>query len=359
VIKANHGECGTTGQAVKARPFLGAPLQDVTPKPPKQSDFLYLEHMLSRAPAPTELTLTPPPSATPPKGQTFPQALVFHLRKDHRFRRGWCYYANYVLSKMPQHREELMVTSTPPNIKPELVDGCYVASPIPGMIQMIPGIPYVFFLDGNPDRVHTVGCLQTFESLRWYDDFEETHNLCIQLAKLTWGCKAQGDVPAIPRLSHLPGLKRNLRSKKLNGAADINHPNHTEGSYSLANTVLQGEGQGSVLPAVQVDSPEAVAQISSVLGVLHQLYQKVISKCTSKFELEVCDFHHDDNNVFGFGGLEPNGTGNQLNVSCLGGDLKSDIGAQGFWHNDQNDDENDRTLFTLQFAAGPSTYSVY
>jgi hypothetical protein len=116
-------------------------------------------------------------------------------------------------------------------------------------LQMVAGIPYVYFLDGNPNRVQTVGCLQMLESLQWYPDFQEIYDMCIQLAKLSRGCPEQDGNPDIRRLSRLDGLKRNARSSKTTFAADS-----TDGSYNL-----KGEGQGVVLPAVQVDTYEGTA----------------------------------------------------------------------------------------------------
>jgi hypothetical protein len=66
------------------------------------------------------------------------------------------------------HHERLMVTDTPPNIIPRNVDGRYIADAVPGMVQMIPGILFVYNIDGDPDAVHTVACLQTLDSIFIY-----------------------------------------------------------------------------------------------------------------------------------------------------------------------------------------------
>jgi hypothetical protein len=130
----------------------------------------------------------------------------------------------------------------------------------------------------------------------------------------------------------------------------------SDGSYSLANTVLEGEGQGTVLPAIQADTQEARAQIASVLKCLHHLYCLIMPLCVSKFEFEISDFHSQINNVMSFGRLMPNGTSCQLNSSSLGRNLSEMIGAQGSWHTDSKDDLTRLTMFVLLLLVGPSVY---
>jgi hypothetical protein len=45
----------------------------------------------------------------------------------------------------------------------------------------------------------------------------------------------------------------------------------------------------------------------------------------SKFEFEISDFHSEINNVMSFGGLMPNGTSCQMNLSSLGKNLSEMI----------------------------------
>jgi hypothetical protein len=247
-----------------------------------------------------------------------------------------------------------MVTDTPPNVIPTKLNGRYVADPVPGMVQMVPGIPFVYYVDGDSDVAHTAACLHTLDSLRPYPCFTEVLNLSVQLAKLSWGCDEHGTTPKIMRISRLPGLKRNDRSKKV----DVNSSS-TDGSYSLANTVLEGEGRGTVLPAVQVDTQETRMQICTVLKCLNKLFRLIMPLCISKFEFEIADFHSEINNVMSFGGLMPNGTSCQLNCSSLGKSLSEMIGAQGSWHTDSKDDITRRTLFVLLLKVGPSMYPYF
>jgi hypothetical protein len=245
-----------------------------------------------------------------------------------------------------------MVTDTPPNVIPAKSDGHYIANAIPGMVQMVPGIPFIYHVDGNPDAIYTVACLHTLESLRPYPCFHEVLDLSIQLSKLSWGCEAHDKTPQITRICRLPGLKLNNRSK-----TTASTTSSSDGSYSLANTVLEGEGQGTVLPAVQVNTKEARIQITSVLKCLHRLYRHIMPLCVSKFEFEIADFHSHLNNVMSFGGLMPNGTSCQMNVSSLGKSLSEMIGTQGSWHTDAKDDPTRLTLFILLLLVGPSAYS--
>jgi hypothetical protein len=243
---------------------------------------------------------------------------------------------------------------TPPNVSPIFRNGRYEADPIPGMVQMVPGIPFVYFIDGDENRAMTIACGHTLKSLAYFQDFNDIVDAAVRLAKLTWGCKAHNGSPHILRLCRLPGLKRNERSSGL----DPNVIQNTrDGSYSLACTVMQGNGQGIVVPAEQVNTVEASEQIATVLQTLHTLYRLLIPKCVSKMEFELSDFHNQLNNVFGFGGLEPNGTSCQFNCSSsLEGELRAHIGMQGGWHTDCLDDPAMYTLFTLLIHVGPCKY---
>jgi hypothetical protein len=332
---------------------MGMPLDGVDPIKPPQESFIYSEDEL----VPTiycciRENLVPLPAATPPQGRSYPLSPTWNYVEDHRYRSRFIYSTAYCLSAISAHRERLMVTDTPPNIVPAKVAGQYVADAVPGMVQMIPGIPFVYYIDGDLDAAHTVACLHTLDSLRPYPCFPDVLDLSVQLSKLSWGCKAHDTTPDITRISRLPGLKRNDRSKKVASATSS-----FDSSYSLANTVLEGEGQGTVLPAVQVDTQEARTQIASVLKCLNSFYCLVMPLCISKFEFEITDFHSEINNVMGFGGLMPNGTSCQLNSSSLGRILSEMIGAQGSWHTDFKDDLTRLTMFVLLLLVGPSVYS--
>lgn len=42
--------------------------------------------------------------------------------------------------------------------------------PIPGMIKLVPGVPFVYHLNGDPGRPVAVACLQTQQSLSAYPE---------------------------------------------------------------------------------------------------------------------------------------------------------------------------------------------
>lgn len=320
-------------------------------------DFCFtLENLLAQPP-PAESRAIPHSPVTPPTGRYFPLAPEdgYELMMDNHYQCGRVYVAPYNVTEtaLHQHRAALKTITTPPHVDPELVDGVFVAKPIPGMVRMIPGIPYAFLFNGDHTRRHTVACAHTLDSLRGYPDYNDILNDAIKLAKLTWGCEASSNSPKISPIFDILGLKLNDRAD----ARTVFHNDTHDGSFSLANTVMKGEGLGTALPAVQANTSTAHSQIATVLQVLHSLYRRIMPKSISKFEFDIMDFHSNFNNVVSFGGLTPNGTGCQLNVSSLGKSLAEYIGnVQGGWHSDTPDDETRWTLFTLLLRVGPSTF---
>jgi hypothetical protein len=328
-----------------------------TPTPPLQSEFSFRAEDLCPAPPPAETHLTAPDPTSPPDGEYYPLAphSGYKLVADPRYKRGYVYIADYDVSEdnVNAHRKSLERIATPPNVKPKLMRGSFIAFPIPGMVHMVPGIPFAFAYNSNRNRLHTVGCAQTLQSLSQYPDYPEILSESVKLAKLTWGCPAHGETPEIAPIYELPGMKENDRSAK---RTDFHEHSH-DGSFNLANTVMKGEGLGTFLPAVQANTPTAMSQIATVLSILHKLFRLITPKCLSKFEQEITDFHSDFNNVFTFGGLKPGGVSAQMNVSALGELLSFFIGkAQGGWHSDVSDSICRWTLFVLLLRVGPGNF---
>jgi len=85
----------------------------------------------------------------------------------------------------------------------------------------------------------------------------------------------------------------------------------------------------------------------------------IMPKCISRFKYEVAKFHSEDMNVVGFGGLKPNGTGCQFNLSSLCTHLSKRLGRMGSWHPDSKDDHTWYTLFILLLKIGPSKLCFY
>ena len=328
-----------------------------TPTPPSHSEFSFRDEDLCSAPHPVETHLMAPSPTPPPDGDYYPLAphSGYKLLADARYKRGYVYVADYDVSEenVRAHGKSLEHIATPPNIEPNLVEGSFITSPIPGMIHMIPGIPFAFAYNGNKDRLHTVGCAQTLQSLSHYPDYPDILQESVKLAKLTWGCTAHGETPKIAPIYELPGMKENDRSAKRSNFHEHLH----DGSFNLANTVMKGEGLGTFLPAVQANTPTVMSQIATVLSILHKLFRLIMPKCLSKFEQEITDFHSDFNNVFTFGGLEPGGVSAQMNVSALGELLSFFIGrVQGGWHTDVSDSICRWTMFVLLLRVGPGKY---
>jgi len=343
-------------QNVKQRLLFGF-LPDRSPGPlaPNHADFQYSseEFSLQSAPTDSHLSYSIPPE--PPHGFNYPLAPLsgYDLVEDARYMRGCVYSASYDPAQREVHRERLISITTPPNFHVGYADGCYTAKPIPGMVQMVAGVPFVITIKGERARTLTIGCVQTLKSLQYYPDYDEILAACVRLAKLTWGCKATDAGPEIQPIYKHEGLKLNARSS----ARDSMRHDSYDGSFSLANTVLKGDGPGTVLPAVQANLSAASSQIRTVLETLHELRRLVFPKCVSKFEYNITEFHSEYNNIFSFGGLKPNGSSVQMNVSSLGESLENSIGEiQGNWHDDSNDDFSGWTLFTVFLRVGPSEH---
>jgi hypothetical protein len=319
---------------------------------PNADEYIYEPNLgLDISSLPSKLIAPPVPEL--PIGMFYPLAPMdgYSLQHDQRYMIGYVYGTSYLLQKMQMHKKRMLNLLTPPNVNPMVVDGCYVSEPILGMVELIPGIPFVIHIDGKKERTHTVACAQTLESLKIYPDYTDIETTSVQLAKITWGCSKNGIQPEIKPIYEIIGLKQNDRASARSGFNN----DHFDGSFSLGPTVMKGNGPGIFLPAVQASTPEATSQIETLLRILHCLYRMIMPKCLSAFEWDMINFHKLFNNVMGFGGLEPNGTGMQMNSSSLGTNLQKAIGMiQGQWHVDENDDHADWTLFTLLLRVGPS-----
>lgn len=87
------------------------------------------------------------------------------------------------------------------------------------------------------------------------------------------------------------------------------------GLFNMASTVIKGNGQGIFIPAVQASYPEAINMIALMREDI--IYAAVIPTMMSLQEWQAIVFHVMDNNTFGFGGLGPNPTSLQMNVSSV------------------------------------------
>jgi hypothetical protein len=325
-----------------------SPLDPYTTEPPY--DLFWPEDQLSRTPVLSPAILFPPPPTNPPAGSGFvyPHAPVYTLVQDKRYRRGYTYVANFETAKKTMVMETLLHTITPPDIGPSLVDGKLVHIPVPGMILMPVGIPFVNHINGSDKHIITVACIQTVSSMQQYACGPDVSRLAHEVLEIAFGKPAVNGQPAILAIYDL-GLKHNDRSTK-----DISDSRN--GSSSLATTKIEGDGRGVIAPAVQVQHP----QICHLLCVCYQLFRHIMPTCISKLEWDMFEWIFRDNNVPGFGGPLPNNTGLQVNVSSDIGDLASMIGQfQGRLHTDRNDFHPGFTLFILAIRLPPGTCLCY
>jgi len=301
--------------------------------------------------------LKPSPSSSPPIGFSYPQAPIFHLNEeiDLQYTSGWYYWADHDTAQHIDERDHLLRITTPPSVQPTSSEnGDPLIHAIPGMVQMPPGIPFVHVLD-HKDMI-TIACLHTLNSLSLYPDGGTICNLANELMNITWNGLSR-DGKQYPPVFDLDGLKRNDCSAV--PALDSHSP---DGSYNIASTVSQGHGQGIVLPAVQAATDDAQIVMGATNKCLHGLYRSIMPKMISKTEWEAIEFNAIDNNVIGFGGLEPNNTGLQMNVSSVmnGDSLADAIGnVQGSWHVDKSDDPSHWTLMTLLLRLPPGKCFVH
>ncbi|KAJ3501747.1 hypothetical protein NLJ89_g9201 [Agrocybe chaxingu] len=315
---------------------FGIPYREFPAQPPDDTWVYEAQRHILHHPGTPDHLIAPEAPAPPPQ-QFYPLAPEdgYHLEPDDRYLRGYVYWAGYDLSKLDVHRNRLVNIATPPEIHATLRGDKYEATPVPGMIQMVPGVPYVFRYNGDRSRTHTFGCLHTLESLSIYPDFDDILDASVSLAKLIWGCPAQAGLPEVPPVYTLPGLKVNDRST---ARAPFNKDS-LDGSYNLGSTVMKGEGMGTFLPAIQANSLETKKQIRDILQIVHRLRQLILPKCLSRFELEITNFYCNYNNTLSFGGES----------------LINSIGeVQGAWHPDISDDVCLWTFYTLLLRIGPT-----
>lgn len=303
---------------------------------------------------PAEDAALPPDAVDPPDMWCFPQAPPYTLNPlpDDRFRRRYRYATAYHPRDAPHFRDQYCKITTPPNIsQPQFVNGKAALEPVPGMVKMVPGIPYVYEVCGDPAKIVTVGCAHTLESLQAYPEHAVIHQLVDELQLLTWGDK--GPAPSTRAVYQLPEFKRNDRSSKPQEGS-------YEGSYNLASTVIKGQGQGTLAPAVQTDTQEARHQIGSILKILHDLYALILPLSVSADEWDVLEYVMAEHNVFTFGGGGVGPVGCQLNISSVdsgGALIKAIGGAQGSWHVDAGDDPMTHTLVTMLLRLPPGLCS--
>ncbi|THU99615.1 hypothetical protein K435DRAFT_855482, partial [Dendrothele bispora CBS 962.96] len=214
----------------------GRPVKDLVSVSPSLGlgpEFMYLHSFLC-----LDLDQNIPPlqlcpnsnTTSPPEGFTFPKAPVYYQNKtsDLRFRRSYFYSCSVSTDQAHKDAEKahLNLVVSPPEVIPagyDQVRQSFDMDPIQGMIEMPPGVPFVVYLDNDPNRLITMACFQTMESLSFYHEFPRIRFLVDSLWSNTWGNRHE-----LP--FYKLGLKHNARSSKpVEGSA--------AGSYSLDVTV--------------------------------------------------------------------------------------------------------------------------
>lgn len=124
-----------------------------TPTPPLKSDFFFSPADLCPGLLLAEIHLTAPTPVSPPKGDYYPLAPLsgYELVADACYKCGYVYIDDYNVyeENVQAHGKLLIQIATPPNIEPALIGASFVASSIPGMVQMVPGIPFAFAYHGD------------------------------------------------------------------------------------------------------------------------------------------------------------------------------------------------------------------
>ncbi|KAJ7178682.1 hypothetical protein C8R43DRAFT_1118054 [Mycena crocata] len=368
---------------------FGMPFTGILPLEPPLHLFLWPPESISRLRKPNIKTLTPAPAAAPhPIAGQFPQAPIYQLNcePDHSYRRGYRYAAPFHTSDRAVEKERMLNIQMPPNILPVHFDArtrTLLSDPIPGMVRLPMGVPMVHLVNNDSKRAVTAVCGHTLSSLMQYEEGPKVKELVDHLMPLTWGIAPTDTDPGVPGIFELPGMKRNLRSKKVNSLAP------GDDSFNLASTCGEGEGSGIFMPAVQTNTPPAAAIIKEVLQILHQLYCLIMPLCISRFKWDMIEFNALENNVIAFANVvdidiglwaespppefdvtqgpppvnEPRAATDklpqgvhQLHFSTiLLAQLRSSIGAQGYIHGDFQDDAIAFTLFVILFRLPPGS----
>ncbi|KAL1684696.1 hypothetical protein GGG16DRAFT_119562 [Schizophyllum commune] len=347
-----------------ALPLYGIPLDQIKPMDIAMTGdrvFQWDSALCSCDPLPATLELQPlprPPEQSAPQGYCYPEADAYRLKTGTAYLRGCYYAAPFNPASREEKRHALLSIATPPETRARWDAEAHTwrNDPILGCLAMPPGIPFVAEIEGDPRRLFTVACFHTLSSLRQYPDrYPRIHAASQELYHIIFGrCGASGDPISYPFFS-LPGLRRNDRSGTVDKLSFLYRHN---GSFNISSTLMQGQGQGTVLPAEQIDSPESVHILGRMGQLIHELYHLIVPTCVSKLEWEASQFRMADLNVKATGGLEPAATAVQVNVSSAVNDvsLEDVIGSvQGRYHTDAHDSPALWTLGAVFFRLPPNS----
>jgi hypothetical protein len=257
--------------------------------------------------------------------------------------------APYITANKAQERRNAMRMVCPPQLQPPApVNGVYEDVPIPQCIQMIPGMPYAVEIDTFPGEYHTIAAFHTFHSMRFDEDLWDIHADVVLVAQGIWGAKrADGSVKFQPIVEHqlIPNERSpTTKPSNVDGAS---------GSYNLASNTMD-IATGVHNPARQVDDEVFRVVDTVILAALSRLKKAITKKSVSNWEFETLMKNAYDDNVFGFGSLDPtNATNCQLNLSSAKDILVKVLGHSGSLHPDPGDCPLRGTFFLLLLGSLP------
>ncbi|KAJ7592315.1 hypothetical protein C8J56DRAFT_1046687 [Mycena floridula] len=163
---------------------------------PSMDDFLYSTEEVHCPPYDLPPELIPPPSAQPLDGYTYPQSLIWRLIKTNEYLIGCCYEANLDISSeaIEADRERMINLELPPEIDAIKTEDMFVHQPVPGMVKMIPGIPFCWQVVGGPrdDEIACYvfgGCVMMLKSIQNLHPhiYEQVYALAKELHLLAFG----------------------------------------------------------------------------------------------------------------------------------------------------------------------------
>jgi hypothetical protein len=339
--------------------LYGMPYAGVVPVAPDLSapEYQWPSEAMATLSSMPEPCINPAPSEEPPANTYYPLAQTYHLETTSAYKHGCVYACDFDTSTREELYKKMLQVQTPPGSAPIISGNTITCNPIPGMIRIPAGVPFINYIDGDRTKPITVAVLHTLESMDAYPEGPDVRRWSNELRSLIWGNpKTQSQEECRP--FYAANLKPNLRAGKTTAQTAQGY----NGSFSLAITKGEGEGTGVGLPALQHASPKEQEQIAEILRLVHKLYRAIAPCALSRFEMEMIDFNSNDNNVFCFGGLAPNNTGCQANVSSGLGELWKIIGRlQGAWHTDINDCIYRWTflIFLFRLAPGKDGYCYW
>jgi hypothetical protein len=284
------------------------------------------------------LILTAPPTTTPPANCTFAYTNPYKLHPAPYYSRGLCYSTKFDtdrknLAQLKAHLE--LVVPQPEFIKTPFDETGIMRRVVPGLIELIPGVPFAFehinvppaFIENSPSPLATLetrAAFHTWTSLQEFGDGPLLKQWLHTIEVATFG--QDGEKPIWEC-----GLKSNRRS---------------ESSYSLAFTVEE-RNVGFVGAVKQIGTSRFHERRNILLTAIDHINTYVLNASTHGAEREPWRMLVEINNAvtFGHGRLWSNV---QLNHSTGTGSLSDAIGkVQGQIHTDPGDWSSSYTVFIL------------